>query len=89
MPIAIVPLITRRNVRVGGSSPSLLVAQLPFQLIDLQLHGFSILLMKDVTPTLRMAFTSMGGVYTKLLVPPMFKIEEVILTLGPCRFLLV
>ena len=89
VPIVSVPFITRRNVRVGGSLSSLLVAQLPLQLIDLQLHGFRILFMRDVTPTSRMTSTNMGGVCTSLPVLPTFKIKEVILTLGPCGFLSV
>ena len=85
--IAGIPLITRRNIRVGGSLPSPFMAQLPLQMINLQLHGSGVFLMRDMTPTSRMASTSMGGMHTSLLVPSALKIEEMILTLGPHRFL--
>ena len=59
-------LIVRREVRIWGSSPSPFVAQLPLQIINLQLHGFGILLMRKVAPALRLAPTSMGGMHTKI-----------------------
>ena len=41
--------------------------------------------MRKVTPALRLA-ASMGGMHTNLPVPSAFKINEMILTLGPYRF---
>ena len=72
-----------------GSSPSPFAAQLPLQTINLQLHGSSVFLMRDMTPTLRVAPTSMSGMHTNLLVLSLLKIEEMILTLGPYGFLTV
>ena len=63
------------------------MAQLPLQVIDLQLYGFGIFLMRKVTPTLRLVPASMGGMHTNLPVSSAFKINEIILTLGPNRFL--
>ena len=57
-------------------------------MIDLQLHVSSILLMRDVAATPRLA-PIMGSVHTSLQVPFLFKITEVILTLRPHRFCLV
>ena len=85
--VASIPFITRRKIRVGGSSPSPFVAQLPLQTINLQLHGSSAFLMRDVTPTSRVAPTSMGGMHTNLVIPSSLKIHKMILTLGPRRFL--
>ena len=42
------------------------VAQLRFQMINLQLHDSDILLMRKVAPALRLAPTSMGGIHTKI-----------------------
>ena len=80
-------LIVRREVRIWGSSPSPFVVQLPLQIINLQLHGFGILLMRKVAPALRLAPTSMGGMHTKLSVLSTLKINKMILTLGPYRVL--
>ena len=71
--ITTILLIFRREVRIGRSSPSPLMKQLPLQMINLQLHGFSILLMRKVTPTWRLAPTSMGGMHISLSVPSSFK----------------
>ena len=57
------------------------------QMINLQLHGSGILLMRDVAPTLRLALATIGCMHINLLIPSSLKIEEVILTLGPHRFL--
>ena len=65
------------------------MVQLPLQMINLQLHGSSVFLMRDMTPTSRVAPTSMGGVHTNFSVPSLLKIEEKILTLGPYGFHLV
>ena len=56
-------------------------------MINLQLHGFGILLMRKVAPTSRLAPASMGGMHTNLPVPSSLKINKMILTLGPHRFL--
>ena len=87
--IATIPLITKRKIRVWGSLPSPFVAQLPLQTINLQLYGSNVSLMKDMTPTSRMAPTSMGGIHTNSSVPSLLKIEEMIFTLGPDGFLVV
>jgi len=87
--VATIPLITRRKFRVGGSSPSLFAAQLPLQTINFQLHGSSVFLVRDMTPTLRVAPTSMGGMHTDFSVPSLLKIEEMILTWGPHGFLVI
>ena len=42
-----------------------------------------------MTPTLRVASTSMGGMHTDLPVPSLLKINKMILTLGPYKFLLI
>ena len=42
-----------------------------------------------MTPTLRVASTSMRGMHAHLSIPLAFKIEEVILTLGPRGLYLV
>ena len=85
--ITTILFIIRREVRIGGSSPSLFVAQLPLQMINLQLHGFGILLMRKVALASRLAPASMCGIHTNLPVPSSFKIKKMILTLGPHRFL--
>ena len=56
-------------------------------MVNLKLHGFSILLIRNVTPTSRLAPISMGSMHTNLPVPPSLKIEKVIFTLGPHQFL--
>ena len=58
-------------------------------MINLQLHDSSVFLIRDMTPTLRVASTSMGGMHTDLLVPSLLKINKMILTLGPYKFLLI
>ena len=63
------------------------MAQLPLQMINLQLHGFGILLMRKVTPALRLAPASIGGIHINLSVPSVPKIDKMILMLGPHRFL--
>ena len=78
-PIAIIFFASRREVWVGWSSLPSFMVQASFQMINLPLHVFGILLMRN------MAFT----MYTSLPVPLLFKITEVILTLRPLRFSLV
>ena len=80
-------LIARREIKIGGSTPSPFMVQLPFQMINLQLHGSGILLMRKVASTLRLAPTSIGGMHTNLTVPSSLKINKMILMLGPHKFL--
>ena len=63
------------------------MTQLPLQVINLQLHGFGIFLMRKVTLALRLAPFSMSGMHTNFSVPSAFKINEMILKLGPNKFL--
>ena len=85
--ITAILLIIRKEVRIGGSSSPPFVAQLPLQVINLQLHGFGIFLMRKVTPASRLALASMGGMHSNLPVLFVFEINEMIFTLGPNRFL--
>ena len=80
--------IVRREVRVGGSSPSPFVAQLSFQMINLQLHGSGILLIRKVAPAPRLAPTSIGGMHTNLPFPSSLNVDKMIFMLGPHRFYL-
>ena len=52
-------------------------------MINLQLHGSGIFLMRRVAIASRLVIVYIGGVNTSLMVPPLFKVEEMILTLGP------
>jgi len=67
--------------------PSPFVAQLSLQMINLQLKGFGILLMRKVAPISGLTPTSMGGMHTNLPIPSALKINKMILMLGPYRFL--
>ena len=86
-PVATISIIIRRRVRIRKSpSPSLAVQ--PFlQAVNFQLHGSSILFMREVTSTSRLAPTSMRSMHTNLPVPPSLKVEELILTLGTNKLL--
>ena len=53
----------------------------------LQLHGYGVLHMRKVALALRLVPASIGGMHTKLPVPSSLKINKMILTLGPYRFL--
>ena len=88
-PITAVSIIFRRRIRIWGSPSLPLTTQLPAKAVNFQLHAFSILLMRDVTLTLRLAFASMCGMHTNLPVHSLFKVEEVVLTLRTNRLLLV
>ena len=57
--------------------------------VNLQLQVLGVLVVGDVTPSSRLASTSMHGVHTNPTVPPPLKVEELILTLGTNRLLLV
>jgi len=45
--------------------------------------------MRDVTPTSRLAPTSLSSMYTNFTISPTFKVEEMILVLGTNRFFLI
>ena len=57
--------------------------------VNLQLYASGILLMRDVTPASRLAPASMRGVQTNIMVPSSLKVEELILTLGTNKLILV
>ena len=78
--------VVRGEVGNGGRSPSPFSVQLSLQMINLLLHGFGILFMREVTTTPRMALTSVGSMHTSLSVPSLFKVNKMILPLGPLRF---
>ena len=86
-PVTAIPIIVGRKVKIGRSSSSSFTTQPPSQMINLQLHGSGILLMRNVAPTSRLASVSMSGMHTNFPVPYSLKIEKMILTLGPYRFL--
>ena len=77
--------IVNRGVRIEGSSLSLFTMQLSLQMINFQLQGPSILLVRKVAPILRLAPASVGGMHTNLPVPSSLKIDKMVLTLGPHR----
>jgi len=56
-------------------------------MINLQLHGSGILLMRKVALASKLAPTSTGGMHSNLPIPYSLKINKMILTLGPYRFL--
>ena len=87
--ITTILFIARRKIRNGRSSPSPLVAQLPFQMVNLLLHGFGIFLMREVATTPRMAFTSVDSMHTPLSVPSPLEVDKMIFMLGPPRLYLV
>ena len=58
-------------------------------MINLPLHGFVTLFMRDVTSNLRVTSTSLCGVYATFLILLVFEVKEVILSLGIHGFLLM
>ena len=88
-PITAIILTIRREVRVGWSSLSQFMVQASIKVINLLLHVFGVLFMRDVAFTPWLTFTSVGSMHTSLLVPFLFKIAEVILILRPHRLCLV
>ena len=58
-------------------------------MVNLQLHGSVILLLRDVTSNLRVASTFMCSVHATLSISLVFQIQEIILSLGPCGLLLM
>ena len=89
MPIAAILLTIKREVRIEWSSLSPIMAQASPKAINLLLHVFGILLMRDVAFTPRLTHTGVGSMHTSLPVPFSFKIMKVILTLRPPRLCLV
>ena len=88
-PIAAILLTIRREVKFGWSSFSSFMAQAPFQVINLPLHGYGILLLRNMVFSSRLALTGMGCICASLLFPFSFKLTEVILMLRPHRLCLV
>ena len=64
MPIATNLFTIRREVRMRWSSFSLFMVQAPLQVINLLLHVFGILLMRDVAFTPRLTLIGVGSMYT-------------------------
>ena len=96
MPIVIIVFIIVRCVRVRMRLPSLCMEHLSFQVVYLSLHGlFIILSLGYVTAHTRMAFASLGGVYTPLSKPFVLfisvtlRVWEVTLLLGFSRLRLM
>ena len=58
-------------------------------MVNFPLHGSIVLFLRDMTSNLRVTSTSMCGVYATFLILPMFKVKEVILSLGTHGFLLM
>ena len=87
--ITTILFIVRGEVRIERSLPSPFVAQLPLQMINLQLHVLSIFLVTGVTPSSRLTSTSMGGMHTTFPILSSFKMKEMILMSRAHRFPLV
>ena len=67
------------------------MAQSPFQVIDLSLHGLTIVLSLEYATTyLRMALARLGSMYTPLLIPYialiLLRVKRIILSLRPNGF---
>ena len=58
-------------------------------MVNLHLHASSILFMRDVTPTSRLALASLSSMYTNFTIYHAFKVKEMILALGTNKFFLV
>ena len=69
MPIAAILLTIKREVRIEWSSLSPIMAQASPKAINLLLHVFGILLMRDVAFTPRLTLTGVGRMHTSLSVP--------------------
>ena len=87
--IATILFIVKRRVRTGGSSFSPFAAQLSLQMVNLQLQGSSILLMREMALTSGLTPTSLGSMHTPLPVSSSLEVDKMIFTLGPHRFCLV
>ena len=88
-PVTVISIVIRGGARIGRSSSLLLAVQLHSQTINFQLHGFGILLIRDVAPTSRLAPSSMSGMHANFPIPSSLNIEKMILMLGSHRFLLI
>ena len=96
MPIVIIVFIIVRHVRARMRLPSLCMAQLSLQVVYLLLHSlFNILSLGYVTAHMRMASTSLSGVYTPrskpsvLFISITFRVGKVALLLGSSRLRLM
>ena len=58
-------------------------------MVNLPLHGFVVLFLRDVTSNLNVTSANICGVYATFLVSPTFNVKEVILLLGTYGFLLM
>ena len=58
-------------------------------MVNLFLHGFVVLFLRDVTSNSRVTSTSMCGVYATFLILPVFEVKEVVFSLGTHGFLLM
>ena len=85
MSVTTILCIVNRGVKIEGSSLSLFTMQLSLQMINFQLQGPSILLVRKVAPISRLAPASVGGMHTNLPVTSSLKIDKMVLTLGPHR----
>ena len=58
-------------------------------MVNFQLQDPGVLHVGDVTPSSRLAFASMRGVHTNLMVPSSLKVEELALMFGTNRLISV
>ena len=65
---------------MGGSLLSPFVVQLSLQMINFQLQGPSILLMREVAPISGLTPASVASMYTNLPVPSSLKIDKMVMT---------
>ena len=65
------------------------MAQLLLQIINFPLHVPILLLLGGMTSYLRVAAAHVYGMHSTISVSPMLKVKEVVLSLGPCRPLLL
>ena len=83
-PITAISIIIKRKVRIRRSPSLSFVAQSPSQTVNLQMHAPSVLFMRDVTPTSRLAPT-MHNMHINLSVLSPLKVEKLVLMLGTNR----
>jgi len=58
-------------------------------MVNFPLHGFVVLLLRDMTPNSRVTFISMCGMYATFSIPLVFEVKEIILLLESHGFLLM
>ena len=58
-------------------------------MVNFPLHGFVVLLLRDMTPNLRVTFISMCGMYATFSILLAFEVKEIILSLETHGFLLM